>query len=565
MPEGRESDERDEHPSPEESNEGPSPEESDGPPSDDPTAEFKFLGEDRRFSDFAFHVLAFLLSSWRRSLLPRSMRNWLGARRAGLVVRRDVAYHRLRSSDGFHVPDDEVVRVGGLWLVEYFPPSQIAALSDAIRRNNWDLRAFQSNTRLLSESRRGSGMSWWSIANIVNSSASTILPGHHQQKLPEGIARVHLSGVAIGDSLTAVVAWITLTDEGSASVNEIWHADHRADVARDEDGRVFAQRAEFTAYRRTQLSRRHLHDQARRWFAQSCPGAFAEAGTPQPVLDLLLLDRLNPTAQQDRWSRDVDQTLRALGLTSSRRGWTTSTHLPGLLLEQADTTLAPTLPPNTWGLWGQSDDVLTRTAVGEDRSQAWGPNPHTAIGNIYDEECRATVVRVGLTALLQTIQDKNAEQRDTARAKHGKFSKKDLELLRKDILSLSLDLTGIERDVRLYNKQARQSGREPRYELSSPPWDPDEQVWDFSKMLRKQQLTAVSKLRAADVDYRDVLSTAASLGSSIDAFRVQRRAIYIAVAALLVALTTGWFTLVGPDTARASLQEWWNVVWSWSS
>ncbi|MGW4336610.1 hypothetical protein ACWEK5_27940 [Rhodococcus koreensis] len=561
MPEDHESDERDERPSSDESNESPSPDESDEPPAEDPAAEFKFLGEGRGPSDFAFYVLKFLLSSWRLILLPRSVRNWLGARRDWLVVRRDVEYHRLRSSDRFHVPDDEVVRVGGLWLVEYFAPSQIAALGDAIKRNNWDMRAFESNTRLLSASRRGGGMSWWSIANIVNSSTGTFLPlpSYHQQKLPEGISRVHLSGVAIGDSLTAVVAWITLTDEGSASVNEVWHADHRAELVRDEDGRPYSEWGEFTAYRKTQQSRRHLHDQARRWFANSCPGAFAEADTPQPVLDLMLLDKLSPTTHQDRWSPDVDRGLQALGLRGSRREWTTSTSLPGLLLDRADTTSAPALPPNTWGLWGQSSNVIAQLSGGADRLQGSGPNPHTAVGHIYDEECRATVVRVGLTALLQTIEDKSAEQRDTARARHGKFRMRDLAVLREDILSLSLDLAGIERDVRLYNKQAARHGMEPRFVVSSPPWDPDEEVWDFSKRLRKRQIAEVSKLRAADGDYREVLSTAAALGSSIDAFRVQRRAINIAGAALFVAV----LTLVGPGTALESLREWWDAAWSW--
>ncbi|MCG2932237.1 hypothetical protein, partial [Escherichia coli] len=61
------------------------------------------------------------------------------------------------------------------------------------------------------------------------------------------------------------------------------------------------------------------------------------------------------------------------------------------------------------------------------------------------------------------------------------------------------------------------------------------------------------ELLEMDKDYRDVLSTVAALGSSIDAFKVQRYAIWVAMFSLVVALLTMGISLVANDDIMSTL------------
>ncbi len=56
--------------------------------------------------------------------------------------------------------------------------------------------------------------------------------------------------------------------------------------------------------------------------------------------------------------------------------------------------------------------------------------------------------------------------------------------------------------------------------------------------IREQQRRDFEELVEAARQYRDILSTVASLGASLDASRISRRALFVAGASLIVALVT---------------------------
>lgn len=472
------------------------------------------------------------------------------------------------------VSADEHVNVPGIWVMDYFPPSCIADLNSAIVRQRWDGMLFsglpgEGNREVLERSRQGRGPTWWRIAEISPQASPSVMPGALRRKLPAEFSSVELLGVRIGDGLTGVIAHFTLTDAASGSVDCVWHADHEPRLVHRRNLPQVEDRM-WTTFRNTQESRGSLHEAARQWLSAACPGAFAKASEQQPLMDLLLLKQYDPSIGE-REDRSTEDPLRALGITGGDLTWRTSEDLPGLLLEPVSESLCPALSGlRTWTLWGQMDRVAA--SMSHLRNYGDGVIDHRAIGHEVNKSMTDFLVRLGLSDFLQLLREQGAEARDSARVQHGSFGRRDLKRLRQQFLTSSLDVTSVHRDVRDYNKPRNWRDREAEFQLNYVPWlrkehehegrEPFEPI-DLNKRIREFQVQESAELLLMDKDYRDVLSTVASLGASIDAFKVQRYAISIAVVSLIVALVTLLMTLPGAEPDKPLLTDWIGVLLGW--
>ncbi|WP_395405557.1 hypothetical protein ACHMXB_21315 (plasmid) [Arthrobacter sp. UC242_113] len=412
---------------------------------------------------------------------------------------------------------------------------------------------------LFSAGVNSSGPSWWRIADISTREAGFGFPDGYQERLPKEFRAIELKGVPIGEGLTAVVAYFHLSEWGSASVDEVWHAEHRPALARTKGRLVVAEGEKWTAFRQTQAARDKLHAAARDWMSLHCPGAFVKSKEHQPAMDLVLLDQFDPSSGE-RSDRQTDDWMRALGLTESRVTWRTSGELPGLLLEQSRHGLTPGIEERTWALWGNRNASI---AQGVDL-RGYGTDPIFALANYVDGRMGDFVVRLGLSDLLELLRAESAMMRDSARSHHGKFGRRDLKRLRQRFLTASLDFSSIERDLKQYNNR-RWRDREAWFVLDYTPWlrkqDAEAGRKPFkpiqvNKELRKQQNKAARDLVSFDRSYREILATVASLGASIDAYKVQRYAIWIAIGSAILALVTLWISLLSPGEAAKVIHEW---------
>jgi hypothetical protein len=192
-----------------------------------------------------------------------------------------------------------------------------------------------------------------------------------------------------------------------------------------------------------------------------------------------------------------------------------------------------------------------------------------AIGHKVNDYMQDVFPRLALSEFLKLKREQNASLRDRARAQHGKFGRKDLKLLRDNFLTSSLDTSSIARDIGSFKAG---SGRftSALFYGEPAPWmrrsnseqsDGDERE-DFLNKLSEQQEKVATELVVFDADYRDILSTVASIGSSIYAFRVQRYAMAIAVLSIFIAVIA-----LLSDDARAALGAtvwgWLIAVWPW--
>ncbi|WP_327300984.1 MULTISPECIES: hypothetical protein [Streptomyces] len=464
---------------------------------------------------------------------------------------------RLRN---LYVPEEEKVEFPALWLVEFFPPSEFWRLRKAIDRNAWDRRRVWSgigrgNREHLERSRGHFRGGWWHLGEVHTSDAARYHPDGVTRKLPWQFSSVQLTAIQVGGGLTAVVAFFRMSPSGSVHVNSVWHAAHEPRMVMRR-GRPRAEDRFWSGLGVTQEARGELHGAARAWLREFCPGWFEAKGVPQPSVDLLLLKDFDPTVATG--TREFHDSLRALGVTRSEIEHWTSEDFPKMLFEPVDESLCPALT-NGWTLWGNMSQAAS--AAGD--LQFHGGADPAGLAGYVGRRISGLCVLLGVSQLIDAMSQERASLRDRARNRHGRFSGKRLTLLRDDFLTASLDLASVARDVRslwvsepsvreeaevtirdspALEERLRQAGRSSREPQS------------LNVLVRREQEARLQELLEADKGYREILSAVASMGASIDTFRIGRIALLVALASLLVSAVA--LSLAGYSEETVFSQLW---------
>jgi hypothetical protein len=537
------------------------------------------IGEGYRWYDWPYRALSWLGSGWRRKISPRKLREFIGSGINYLLPYNDHDRNKAWSLVDLHhnifVPRDEHVSVAGIWAIELFPPAELHAFERALRKNGWKRRQRwnphdDDNATALERSRAGEGSSWWRLVDVVRKDSKWFVPDGVRADLPASFEVVHLRAILVGAGLTAVIAEFSLSNAAAKSLDDEWHRQHEPILLPSKFGR--RRRSldrQWAAFWQTQAKRRELHTSARDWLTKMVPGFFALGEEPQPVFDLLLLDKFNPTlepyvevAQEERIKQH--DALRALGLGDRGFHHITTEYLPKVVLSPPDPRMHESLGDTpTWTLWGNRDAILE--ALREDALLGFGDSRERAIS--YRVKYAYNIfVMLSVSEFLSISTKRYAAIRDSASIKHGKFKPAVLKELRKNLLTLSLNITTVRRDVAEFWKSPvwRWEGG-AKFEYVATPWvkfqDANEgrkktKSTSFNKAVREAHDKRFSQLAKADRDYRDILSTAASLGASVDAFKIGRWALFVAIVSLAVALGTIVLADVGCNSVVHELLGW---------
>jgi hypothetical protein len=507
------------------------------------------IGDGWRWYDIPYRALIWLSTSWRWTLFPQRALNKFNYWVNWLSPFNEHERHKVReSSFDFTVPDDEHVRISTLWAVELFPPSEFASLERVIEKNEWDrrrklLHGRESNSEMLLRSRAGSGWFWWRLAEIADVDGSFWSPDGTREKLPPEFHFIQLKAIQLGQGLTAVVARFWVADSAARKLDEVWHAPHEPRLVR-AGGRPRAEDREWAAHRLAQEARCDLHEAARSWLRDRCPGFLGAAGESHRLLDLVLMDGFDPLSGTET-PRELSQAFRALGLTEHGPLQRTSQDIPKLALVPARRSSEPGMTSHrTMGLWGQRGEVTAAAT----HLEMYGSPDDYAIASRYSDGIQNFLVTVAVSDFLEVVQTRYASLRDTARGAHRRFKPESLEALREQLLTLSLDLGSVHRDLEQYWSRRPHFDEEARFATDYLPHIRDRMVGDghtppepeqLNDFLRERQKSGFDDLIDADRQYRDILSTAASIGVSLNTARTGRRALFVAGASLIVALVTG--------------------------
>ncbi|CAL8979990.1 hypothetical protein CELL_03380 [Cellulomonas sp. T2.31MG-18] len=276
--------------------------------------------------------------------------------------------------------------------------------------------------------------------------------------------------------------------------------------------------------------------------AEKCPGFFANHREHQLVMDLLLMERLDPFATS-QIQPDLSDALRAIGITDINFEQKTSAALPMMRLTEVEPDLAPELQSRTVALWGQRQAI----ADANDEFQYYGGSTDQAVAHHVDGHILGFLVTLAIGGFLSVIEAKYSELRDRARNQHAAFKPGGIRQLRDSMLTLSLDLTSVKRDVENYRSHAWRSFDVAPFMAEYEPWIIAEneaagrkarEPRNLNDRIADNQAETFTRLIEADREYRDILATVASLGASVDSLGIARRALWIALASLVVAGAT---------------------------
>lgn len=516
-----------------------------------------------RWYDVPYVMLRRCAAAGQRGRLPR----WLHLRVMYLInvihVFNTHDRHKVWSRDDpLHnvvVPEGEHVTVPTLWVVELFPPSVAAELRDVVKNFAAGISVLGGSNAetVLSESRAGQGYSWFRLASIRAPHSRAIVPESRMDRLPDPFWLVELTALQLGTGLTAVVAQFHFTDTASTDLDTEWHRNHEPQIRR-QGGRLAAEDRQWSTYRHTQQARRRAHDLARQWMNRHCPGVFAAAREPQPLMDLLIVEE-HKLGQ--RPSRANDSALRALGLTTHHY-LIASPHVPQLAVSRTHPDLCPTLGTSrSWALWGNR----TEAAQARPHLTMYGGESDTprAIGRAVDEEIRDFLIALAVTEMIETLQVQYTKVRDTARRQHDSFSSRYLKVLRQNLLTLSIDVASCKVDVPAWWERTSQRGiaRFGFFYLDHPTSDdsPNEELqleFDVTDRLRTDHTDDLAALSEADHTIRDILATVASLGAARDTHQLGLVALFVAGLSLIVATVTLLVTAPGAGSIADHILHW---------
>lgn len=517
------------------------------------------IGTRWRWYDVPYRFLSWTLSSWRRRALPWRLRFRLNNALNFFIAFN--YYERLKieplddSMANIVVPPDEEITQGGIWVVEFFPPSYYSALLEALKESGWDewnhLKSLNgTNVEQVTRARRGKGFAWSRVGTVANPDSPYFAFDAKREILPEEFGLVELTAVQLGSSLTAVIAFVRLSEKGRGALSKVWKGQHepvfewRGLRRPHVDGRYFA------AIRATQRERQRLHDLARSWLAERCGGYFADTEARQPVVDFNLFKEFDPTAATN--VRKVYDPLRALGMEGDHIYNYVSPDLPGAVFIQGEALGRPVESlQNCWGVVG-AYEVFAQL---NERS-GYGERPYSAgtLAAMADDVVRSFLLHLAVARYAHQLCETASEARDTARSKHGEFKPRQLERLKRELLTVSLDLPVVARDTALLwvPPWRRWNGIEvtavPSPRVRNPP-----EGFDLIERFGELRTEAFEKVLEEDVAYRDVLATVSALGASAASARLGRRALLVSGTSLFVSITA--LLIANHDFALRPLSE----------
>lgn len=455
------------------------------------------------------------------------------------------------------LPPDEEIELPMFWVAEFYSPSYATSLAKRLGRRSWPRGRFQTvpgdeTEHQLQRSReRDLGGAFSSIAIFVSLDSTTWDPDAKKVRLPEGIDRIELHLLPVGSATTAIVAGVTMTSEGSKSLERVARAAHPPRIVR-KNGRRHLDDRMFRGIDDIQGERERIHALGRDWLAKQLPGIFAVEGDRQlPVLDLLITHRHNPLA--DGSEREFTNYVRAFGLSRNNWNQVTSPDLPGLRLMDYQGERHRKDDSAQWMLSARWDDAFPE---GDTRFN--GTRSTRGIASATDRHgVHGLLTRLALGALLDLKQRRGSTARDLASRIHsGSRPVRSVKKLRRSVLTSSLDLATIANDIIALAADSR------RYQWNIPtlwsgpgPWqrrDPKDLKKKKKVEVDKDLLTAwakrdskdAAKLVELDSSLVRLLGVVASLTSSIESIRSQRWAILLSVLSLGAAAAAVWFAYV---------------------
>lgn len=494
-------------------------------------------------------ILFWLGSSWRKRIFPKSINNAIWKRINDLSSyeehARQITSHTYSFDQNIRVPENCRIRMNGLWLVELFPSSYSENLFNQLDESGWDgVHAYAMNDDLNSEKARDArarkNIRWWRLGYDVDRKCHRLIPDSVSLELPCEFDYVEYKAIQIGSSLTAVSAFFSPAEEYVSKLNTEWHANHEPILLKTHGKRPQALGRHFSDIYATQLARYEIYESARKWMSKRCGGFFSKNGLNIPAADLLLFQGIDPVTEPvSKRCRDAD---RALGLGSIFH-WK-STEMPNLAIVPCDENRSDY---DFIGIVGETKKAVEPIA---DHLDMYGNDEEYAISHHYADHVQDILLQICIQNYTNAMLEKYAKRRDEAYKEYKKHRSKKAEELRFEMLSDSLDIKEAALDASLLWEPVwrKWDGLEDLKMVYSPRCQSDDNLSsrtiDLIEEFKVKSSRNFELLLKRDSAYRDILTTASSIGADNINARLSRIALIVAFISLIVAIITLGSSLV---------------------
>lgn len=509
-----------------------------------------------RWYDIPYKIAWWPLKGWRKKVFPRYMKD-ASLKLVNVLMQfneydRQKVWDKKDRHNNIHIPNDEHVSMPALFVIELYTANEARDLEKYIKKNGWDkqrhaLHKKDTNIERLTRARTEQGLSWWRLADIRDKNSKRLTPDAQVGRLPNEFNMVNLRAVQIGSGLTALVARFSIKDEYRTFLNDVWHSEHKPKI-KFVSGKPRVLNRLFSAYETTQQSREMIHDKARNWISEFCPGYFSKHNEQHVSLDILITNKYDPTNQSKKFpEHEIQDAFRALGIDTRDTRRITSPELPGQLLQQPDRMSDPNINVRRmWGLLSKRDKLARLTD-----NFKYYPDADSGVASIAEDSMGYTLILLATKELLSSVEKQFSILRDQAQDSHSKFKVKSLNGLKNIIMDTSFTLVSIKQDIESYLAKESWHERANLVVTIAPPFkDRLSDVYpvseSFHQLLIKDMRNKYASLSELDKDIRDILSTVANLGSSASniilgrwAFAVSTLSLIAAIAALVVSIHFG--------------------------
>lgn len=517
------------------------------------------IGTRWRWYDVPYRFFSWWLRSWRRCILPPSLRHLMYRVINFFYAFNEYDRCKVEPLDdpmyNLIIPHQVRLRQSGVWTVELFPPSQYKMLEHSLQKSGWKrdpLRSFDdTNAKHVRRAREGRGFSWSRIGSVAQANTNFVFPGTKREDLPEEFEYIQLTAVQLGTSVTAIVSFFQLSEAGESSLDRVFRGPHEPILTWQGFHRPKVTGRHFSAIEATQCERMRIHNLARTWLSRKCPGFFASRSNVHPVIDMNLFEGLDPVSEHDR--ADMRDALRALGMNTRGFHQYISSHMKGTVLIPTEGLVGPHEPlQNCWAIAGEYQRV-----VDENERLGYGNKPYASktLGHMFDNAAGSFILHLAVMAYIKEQRSIYSASRDLASTRHRRFTARKARKLSAELLESGLDLSAVARDSRhLWSKYWHRS-----VDVQAVPTGlhrNNREPFDLIESLGEQRDAEFRRLLQEDETYRTVLSTAASLGASADAARTGRLALVVAVGSMIVATMTLLVTQPGDASLWSGFVEW---------
>lgn len=457
-----------------------------------------------------------------------------------------------RGFKNIEIPDEESVTLGGLWVAEIFTPSSINSLSDAFQKNNWNYSKWRpshdkSHTDRLKDARSKDGSSWWKVTEIADNSMANHAFFDSVEDLPEPFRSVYVQALQIGSSITIVIAYFSFNEDGSQIINGVWKQNHEPKLITKAKGLKHSCSRRELDLRNTQIARLNIHNSARTWLGEKCPGFFERNGRKQPVVDAMMFQKYDP--RTDQAPGDDHDSLRALGIGDLLQFGFVTPSIPELIFVPCDNWFNETTSHDCWCVVGKLSAVVESHS---EKLEMYGEKSAGTVARLVNGEVLELLLMQCIKSYAQQMISNYTEKRDLIQKSQIKFTTKAIKEFKSKLMPNSLDIAEVHRDAlkMQYDLVLRYFKNPlPNYPIELQEYN---YIEDSADLLKKD----FDLLYSIEKSYRETLSTMVSLAADERSIILSRRALFVSAASLILAVVVILFTEITDSSVIALICKW---------